>query len=152
MRGGTMRRPTIVTGAIVAALAFAGPAYAFELITKSEAALPMASGGHERGISRGPTIIVASPPPAAGTIHSPLDLKIEFKAHGGANIDVASVLVTYLKDPNVDLTQRIKQFIGPTGIDVQNAQVPPGTHRLRVAVTDSNGHEGSADFAFTVAP
>lgn len=146
------KRPSIVAGAIAAALAFASPVHAFELITKSEAALPAVKGGHERGISRGPTIIIASPAPGAGTIHSPFDLKIDFKAHGNAKIDVESVLVTYLKNPKVDLTQRLRQFIEPNGIDVQNAEVPPGTHRLRVAVTDTNGHEGWTDFAFTVAP
>jgi hypothetical protein len=152
MKLGTAWPASIFAGAVAAAFAFAGPAHAFDLITKTEAALPAAKGGRERGISRGPTIIVASPPPAAGTIHSPLDLKIEFMPHGGATIDVASVLITYLKEPTVDLTQRLKKFIEPSGIDVQNAEVPPGTHRLRVTVIDSNGHEGLTDFAFTVAP
>jgi hypothetical protein len=148
----TILRCAMLAAAVAIALAFAGPAGAFQLITKSEAALPAARGGNERGISRGPTIIVASPSPAAGTIHSPLDLHIEFKAHGGARIDVDSVLVTYLKDPAVDLTQRLKPFIAPGGIEVKQADVPPGIHRLRVSVADTNGHEGWTDFAFTVTP
>jgi hypothetical protein len=139
--------------ACAAAVAVVRPtaAHAFQLITKSEAALPAARGGHDRGISRGPTIVIVSPAPAAGTVKSPIDLKIEFKPHGGAGIDADSVLVTYMKDPSVDLTQRIKPFIGPAGIEIKDAQVPPGTHRLRVDVADTYGHEGWTDFTFTVS-
>lgn len=134
-----------------AAVALAAPAHALRLITKSEAALPPARGGHERGISRGPGVVVVFPSPEAGTVRSPLELKIKFVAHGGAKIDTDSVLVTYLKEPAVDLTQRLKQFIEPTGIDVKNAEVPPGTHWLRVDVADTEGHQGWAEFTFTVS-
>jgi hypothetical protein len=137
-----------VTGAV---LALTTSAQAFQLITKREAALPVARGGYERGISRGPTITVVSPSPAAGTIQSPLELEIKFKSHGGARIDVDSVLVTYMKDPTVDLTQRIKPFIAATGIDAPDAQVPPGRHWLRVSVTDTNGRPGWIDFTFRVS-
>ena len=61
------------------------------------------------------------------------------------------MLLTYVKKPAVDLTQRIQRFIAPTGIDVQNAEVPPGTHTLRVNVTDSDGRASRADFTFTVS-
>lgn len=93
------------TGAV---LALTPSAQAFPLITKREAALPAARGGYERGISRGPTITIVPPAPAAGTIQSPLELKIRFNSHGGAKIDVDSVLVTYMKNPTVDLTQRCR--------------------------------------------
>jgi hypothetical protein len=33
---------------------------------------------------------------------------------------------------------------------VEDAEVPPGTHTLRVNVSDSNGHSSRADFTFTV--
>lgn len=133
------------------AVALATPANAFQLITKSEAALPAARGEHDRGISRGPTIVVVSPPPSAGTMRSPIDMKIEFKPHGGAKINADSVLVTYMKDPTVDLTQRVKPFIETTGIEIKDAEVPPGVHTLRVDVADTYGHEGQAVFSFTVS-
>jgi hypothetical protein len=149
-------RPRRVTGRLVAACALfaalcAGfPASALQLITESEAALP-ADHARDRGILRGPTIVIVSPPPAAGSIRSPLNLKIRFQGHGGATIDVDSVLLTYVKKPAVDLTQRIQRFIAPTGIDVQNAEVPPGTHTLRVNVTDSDGRASRTDFTFSVS-
>jgi hypothetical protein len=137
--------------AIGAALAFAPSAQALQLITAREAALPAAPGGYERGISRGPTIVVISPAPDAGTVRSPIELKIKFIGHGGAKIDVSSVLLTYMKRPRVDLTRRIKPFISATGIDVEDAEVPPGAHWLRVDIADTNGRAGWADFTFKVS-
>jgi hypothetical protein len=60
------------------------------------------------------------------------------------------VLLTYLRTPEIDLTQRIKPFIAAGGIDVQDAQVPPGTHTIRVIVADTDGRTNEADFTFTV--
>jgi hypothetical protein len=136
--------------AVTACVLLAGPAGALQLITASEAALPV-DQSRERGISRGPTVVIVSPSPAAGTIKSPLVLKVRFESHGAAKIDVDSVLITYMKKPAVDLTQRIKPFVEATGIDVENAEVPPGTHTLRVNVTDTEGRSGWADLTFSVS-
>jgi hypothetical protein len=141
-----------VTGAVFAALVFSAPAVALQLITASEAALPPEpSVGHDRGISRGPTVIVISPAPGTGMLKSPVNLKVRFESHGGTWIDTDSVLLTYLRKPAVDLTQRVRAYIVPSGIEVDDAEVPPGTHTLRVDVTDSNGHTGWADITFTVS-
>ena len=141
----------IAACALGATLIFTGPAGALQLITEKEAALPPMPVVHERGISRGPTIVVVSPSPNAGMVQSPVTLKIIFESHGSATINIDSVLVTYLKEPTIDLTQRVKPFIAASGIDVQDAQVPPGTHTLRVDVTDSLGHTNSTDFTFRVS-
>lgn len=75
--------------AVIAAALLPVQAAAFELITPVEAALPAAPAiGHESGISRGPTVLVDLPQPGAGTIKSPLDLKIRFAGHGGATINL----------------------------------------------------------------
>jgi hypothetical protein len=139
------------SGALCAALV-SSPARAVQLITAAEAALPPDQPlGGNRGISRGPSVVVVSPQPGAGTIKSPLELKIKFISHGGTTVDVDSVLLTYMKMPAVDLTQRIKPDITPAGIDVPDAAVPPGLHTLRVNVTDSDGHSNSTDFTFSVS-
>jgi hypothetical protein len=151
MRMGKAFYAVTVACALGATLIFAGPAAALQLITDKEAALPPMPVVHERGISRGPTIVVVSPSPNAGMVQSPVALKIMFESHGSATVNVDSVLVTYLKEPTIDLTQRIKPFIAASGIDVQDAQVPPGTHTLRIDVTDSQGHTNSTDFTFRVS-
>jgi hypothetical protein len=84
-------------------------------------------------------------------IRSPFNLKLRFESRGGAKINTDSVLVTYRRIPAIDLTQRIRKFIRADGIYVENADVPPGLHRIRVDIRDSQGRAGSVDFTFSVA-
>lgn len=111
------------------------------LVTASEAALPAASGTiATRGISRGPAVKLNSPE-ADTPIQSPFDLKFSFEARGESKIDPSSVKVVYLKTPIVDLTPRLKNAITPTGIDFQKADMPAGTHVLKITVKDTEGRE-----------
>jgi hypothetical protein len=126
MNMGKTCRAAIAAGVFGATVIPAGPAHALQLITEKEAALPPVPIVHERGISRGPTIMVVSPAPNAGMIQSPFTLKIMFESHGSATVNVESVLVTYMKEPTIDLTQRIKPFIGASGIDVKRCPSAPG--------------------------
>jgi hypothetical protein len=117
-------------------LVFAAP-----LITSKEAALPAASGAlATRGISRGPAVKLNSPE-ADTPISSPFDFKVLFEARGEGKIDPNSVKVVYLKSPFVDLTPRLKSAITPTGINFSKAEVPPGTHTIRITVKDMDGRE-----------
>jgi hypothetical protein len=128
------------------------PAAAFQLITEAEAALPADPGEmQQRGISRGPTLVVESPRAGAGTQTSPMSLKVKFEAHGGAAIDLDSVQLTYVKRSTIDLTKRIKPYIAASGIDAQDAEIPPGTHTIRVDVSDTRGHSSSIEFTFSVS-
>ena len=134
--------------------AAATPVHAFELVTKSEADLPAGSMRmlELRGSpTRRPNVIVESPPPNAGVMHSPLNLKVQFHAFGGVEIDPGSVVVTYLKQPAIDITQRIMPFISADGIDISQAEVPPGKHQFWVELKDKNGRVGGAEFSFQVA-
>jgi hypothetical protein len=111
------------------------------LISAKEAALPAASGAlATRGISRGPAIKLASPE-ADTPVAAPFDFKVNFEARGDAKIDPSSVKVVYMKSPFVDLTPRLKSAISANGIDFAKADVPPGTHTIRVTVKDSEGRE-----------
>ena len=111
------------------------------LITLKEAALPAASGAlATRGISRGPAVKLNSPE-ADTPISSPFDFKVLFEARGEGKIDPNSVKVVYMKSPFVDLTPRLKSAITPTGINFSKAEVPPGTHTIRITVKDMDGRE-----------
>ena len=111
------------------------------LITAKEAALPAASGTlATRGISRGPAVKLSSPE-ADVPVNSPFDFKVLFEARGEGKIDPNSVKVVYMKSPFVDLTPRLKSAITPTGISFSKAEVPPGTHTIRVTVKDLDGRE-----------
>jgi hypothetical protein len=131
-----------------------GEAFAIVLITVQEAALPDALGAQQlerRGVTRGPKILVLSPAPDAGVVRSPVDLLLRFETYGGAAIDPLSVKVTYLKTPAINLTQRISTLVTSSGIEVHAAEVPPGTHHIRVEIRDDAGRVGSIVFPLMVA-
>lgn len=122
------------------------------LITPEEAALPPPKGAvatERRGITRGPKVDVVTSP---GEIRSPMRFQLKFEPYGGAKIDPDSVKVIYLRTPNVDLTQRIKAFFKPTGIDIPEVELPPGDHMVRVDVKDSDGRIGTTSFVLKVVP
>ena len=114
---------------------------AASLISAKEAALPPAAGTlATRGISRGPAIKLTSPE-ADTPVMAPFDFKVTFEPRGDAKIDPGSVKVVYMKSPFVDLTPRLKSAISANGIDFAKADVPPGTHTIRVTVKDTEGRE-----------
>jgi hypothetical protein len=123
------------------------------LITNEEAQLPPAPVVQiaTRGLTRGPTVDQVAPAPDAMVPKGALELDVTFAAHNGATIDPTKVRVTYLKQPEIDLTQRLKPYITPKGIDARDVTVPPGTHMIRVEVTDSNGRSTSQIMKIQVA-
>src|SRR5262245_39695335 len=152
--GGSMTRTIFAIAALVA-LDIADTAWGQPvlLITELEAnlpALPTESLTNRAGVTRGPKITMLSP---AGDpdVKSPLRLRLKFETFGGAKVDLASVRVTYLKNPTVDLTRRLTASTQADGIDVAEAEVPPGVHHIRVNVKDSEGRAGAASFALKVA-
>jgi len=134
----------------VALLAATQLAVAAPLISAKEAALPAASGTlATRGISRGPAVKLASPEADTPAV-APFDFKVYFEPRGDAKIDPASVKVIYMKSPFVDLTPRMKNAISASGIDFAKADVPPGTHLIRVSVKDTDGRETNSVLTLVV--
>jgi len=121
------------------------------LITTEEAQLPAPKEiVSSRAITRGPRIEVSGIDD--GKLHSPLHFRVRFRAFGGSTIDLSTLAVTYLRGPNIDLTQRIKAFVEPAGIDIPEAEVPPGEHAIRVELKDSEGRRATTNFVLAVAP
>jgi hypothetical protein len=139
---------------LMAGLLFAAASCAqaqVQLITADEARLPNATGQiTSRGVTRGPGIKIVSPDPAAQGLKGAFDLKIAFEARGGSKIDPASVKLTYLKNPLVELTDRVKAGIKPEGIEVRQVAVPPGEHQIRVTVKDDEGRQSSSVISVNV--
>lgn len=122
------------------------------LVSAEEAKLPPPKGGvavATRGITRGPKIEVVG---VADPSHSPMRLQLKFESFGGAKIDTDSLKVTYIKNPAVDLTPRLKPFVQPTGIDMPDAELPAGDHLIRVDVKDSDGRTATTSFTIKIAP
>jgi hypothetical protein len=126
------------------------PVCAEMLISAEESRRPpdMARG---RDIFRGPTIRVISPSVNAGTTTSPFHLQLTFLGHAGFQIDLDSLAVTYKKLQPVNLTERVRPFASPNGIDMPIADDPPGDHTFVVDVSDTAGRKGELTFSISVA-
>lgn len=143
---------SILLGVVAAGLLSAGASRATQLITEEEAKLPPPKGAiaaDRRGILRGPKVEFVSP---GDSVNSPMRLVLKFESFGGAKIDPDSVKVIFLRTPNVDLTSRVKPFVHADGINMQDAELPPGDYTVRVDIKDSDGRPGTAIFTLKVAP
>jgi hypothetical protein len=143
---GTLR---IAVAGLAVALMIA-PAAAATLITEHEAQLPADDSQLRSGIERGPDIIAIYPPLKTGMIQSPFGFRVKFQAHGGTQIDPDSLTVVYKRIPAIDLTARVKPYVRADGIDMPDAEVPAGSHRIIIFIRDSAGHEGQADIRFNI--
>jgi len=137
----------------VAVLGWVTMAGAIELIKEEEAARPDDTTPPfvQRAPSRRPVIQVVAPAPQAGLVKSPLDLKVRFKAFGGSRINPDTIVITYMKSPAVDLTQRVRAFIRLDGVDLSEAEVPPGNHRIKIELEDQDGRPGVIEFTIREA-
>jgi len=120
------------------------------LITAHEAELPPNDAQMRSGIERGPDIVPIYPAPKSGAIQSPFAFRVKFETHGGTTINLDTLTVTYKRLPDIDLTARVKPYARPDGIDMPDAVVPAGDHRIMIFVKDSTGHQGQADIRFDV--
>jgi hypothetical protein len=150
-----MRFLMCASGLIVAAglmLSSSVHAYANNvLITEDEAKLPPTKEASDktRGITRGPRIEYLGD---GNSARAPIHFRVKFQSFGGAKIDTESLKVTYVKNPTVDLTARLKPFTQPTGIDMPNASLPAGDHVLRVDLKDSDGRHATTSFTLKIVP
>ena len=124
------------------------------LITDDEGKLatpPSADLSFRAGVSRGPAITVVAPKASDSGLKSPFHLQLKFEGRGGAQIDPDSLKLTYTKNPAVDLTPRVKPYVQAAGIDVAEAQVPPGVHTIRAEIKDKDGRSGSTTFTIKIS-
>lgn len=120
------------------------------LITEEEAALPPPAPETERGTCGPPEIRVESPRDG-GTYRPPVPVEVRFTPSNGSEIDLASVRIELLKlGMKIDLTQRAREHITPGGIAMPKAEIPRGTHRVRISVADTSGKKCSETVEFTV--
>lgn len=103
----------------------------------------------DRGITRGPKIELDADDKAA--LSAPIHLRLKFKTFGSSAIDLSALQATYIREPAVDLTTRLKPFAQPTGIDVPDAQLPPGDHYIQISIKDSDGRTVTKVFKLKIA-
>jgi hypothetical protein len=100
-----------------------------------------------------PTIQVISPESAGHSITSPVRIEVAFKAPPDSRIVPSTFRLLYgvLK---IDLTDRVNKraTILESGVVVEQARVPDGTHRLIVRVADDKGRLGEQEMIIRVGP
>ena len=56
-----------------------------------------------------------------------------------------------MKKPAINLTQRVGSFVRSDGIEVPDAELPPGAHAFRIEVRDTDGRAGGSIVTIQVA-
>ena len=127
------------------------------LITPSEAArvagsppdsdtLPVAAAE-----GRGPQIVVMNPR-ALERLRSPVNILIRFEpGASGQPPDMKSLSVTLRGLISIDITDRLKEYLIGASLEVHDAELPTGNHRIRLTLTDMGGNLSARDVTLIVA-
>lgn len=162
LRGGRMKL-RISTWLASALVACAGAAWATEpawLVTPEEVREDAAWAQQHPGAGEfaakaftpgAPAISMIAPASLAEPLKAPFPIRISFKAQDGAAIkpDSFRALYGFLK---VDITDRLAAHakIAPEGIDVERADIPAGSHRILLRISDDRDRQGETEIRFTV--
>ena len=60
-----------------------------------------------------------------------------FTPREGTQVDLKSFRLEYLKLISIDITGRVAGYLGPTGVRIERADLPPGDHKLRITLKDT---------------
>lgn len=84
----------------------------------------------------GPKIAIASPT-NNGTYEGPFPIKVEFlPGPKGYAVDIDSLKLEYKKAWGIDITDRVRDYISGTAIDVENSELPSGRHTVEIEIAD----------------
>jgi hypothetical protein len=119
------------------------------LVTEEQAGLDNARGIVEE-VDDGPTIKIKSPENGS-ILTGPFRLYVEItKKAGGANVNMKTLKVNYLKMITINITSKVKDYIKGNKVDVPNAEFPVGNHRTEIYIEDVDGNVSRKLFTVTV--
>ena len=129
------------------------------LITPEEAAMAPAAqadplqGGEHFAIGReevevGPIITVEKPKMGVPQ-NSPMEIVVKFVPRSHP-VDLNSLEVELVKFINIDITDRVTEYTTEQGIQLKEASIPLGSHRVRIALADTTGAVSIQEFLFEV--
>lgn len=146
-----MKRIALVLSALCLSVT---TAQAFELVSQDEAQAsrdaPPTFAARAVPVPDAPRINLLAPRLDA-PVGSPTAIRLKFEAADKASIR-PETFKAYYGAFKLDITGRIASAakITAEGIDVSEARLPKGFHRLTVAVEDSQGRVGERSVSFTV--
>jgi hypothetical protein len=124
------------------------------LVTQSELdALPMdtvVSWSSTPTSPEGPLIEIASPI-HNGTYEGPFPIKVEFlPGPKGYEVDITTLKLEYKKAWGIDITDRVRDFVTGTVIDVKESELPRGRHTVEIEIADTHKNLSRQIFTVTV--
>jgi hypothetical protein len=98
-----------------------------------------------------PLIEVISPVIKDGKVASPVSIEVRFKPAAGKAID-SSTFKVYYGAFKIDVTSRLLKTakVSNAGFAIDKADIPAGSHRLVMRVSDDSGATGLRELKFTV--
>jgi hypothetical protein len=98
----------------------------------------------------GPLIVVKNPK-ALQRISSPVNIFVAFEpGKSGHPAAMETLLVTLIGLFDIDITDRLREYIIRTNLNVEDADLPTGTHRLRMSIKDVEGNPNERDVVIKV--
>ena len=149
-----MHRRSLILGAIASSNFWIRGANAWPLVTRQqqqrENAAPHEQTAPAPTRSGAPTIRIEEPD-ITRPVRSPVNIRIRFQAAANARIEVNSLRVRYGR-LGIDITRRILAHARPTpsGVFVEDAELPRGRHRVTIQIADNMGRVGSKSFDFNI--
>ena len=144
---------------LLAALAYLAvvPARAVVLVTDDEVRAEVQANLPEPLVARAgpspgsPRIQVLQPALSGSTLKNPLLIELRFNAESDAEIVPSSFRVFY-GILRLDVTERILKAVQvlKTGLTVDNAQIPAGSHRLFLRIVDSKERAVETELRFSI--
>ena len=124
------------------------------LITPAEAAMQLRDGNYAEPVAAtegpGPVILLKNPK-MLQQLRSPIDIFIAFEpGKSGKPADMKTLKVTLIGFLNINITDRLIEYIKGESLDVQEAKLPSGKHRLRMRIKDVDGNPNERDVVVTV--
>jgi len=98
----------------------------------------------------GPEISIESPTHNA-TYEGPFPIKVAFlPGSEGYDVDVSSLKLEYKKAWGIDITDRVRDFISGTVIDVEESELPRGRHTVEIEIADVAQNVSRQIFTVTI--
>lgn len=98
-----------------------------------------------------PPSIEVLAPSAAATLNSPFEIRLRFEPAPDAQIVPATLRIRYGMF-GLDITDRVlkKARLSASGLEVEEAHIPSGSHYLKLSIRDDHDREGEREFRFVV--
>lgn len=98
----------------------------------------------------GPLISIESPG-ESGTVNSPAAIRVLFQpGPSGEAPNPESFKFLLKKLITIDLTDRVTDYVTVDGIDVEEADIPPGKYKFEMRIADVAGNESARQFKMKV--